>query len=148
MIQRKQSIFLLMVLIIAMIQFFLPFQTLISSEKTWFVCLLPGCSSDVIGTIIYVPMIFNLLIVILTVVTIFIYKNRVFQYKLANLSVLFNLFMIGFFFLLSFANDGFVGSVNYQFGAFLPAFSAIFAFFAAHFIKKDELLVRSADRIR
>jgi hypothetical protein len=93
-------------------------------------------------------MIFNLLIVILTVVTIFIYKNRVFQYKLANLSVLFNLFMIGFFFLLSFANDGFVGSVNYQFGAFLPVFSAIFAFFAAHFIKKDELLVRSADRIR
>ena len=148
MIQRKQSIFLLMVLIIAMIQFFLPFQTLISSEKTWFVCLLPGCSSDVIGTTIYIPMIFNLLIVILTVVTIFIYKNRVFQYKLANLSVLFNLFMIGFFFLLSFANDGFVGSVNYQFGAFLPVFSAIFAFFAAHFIKKDELLVRSADRIR
>jgi hypothetical protein len=93
-------------------------------------------------------MIFNLLIVILTVVTIFLYKNRVFQYKLANLSVLFNLFMIGFFFLLSFANDGFVGSVNYQFGAFLPTFSAIFAFFAAHFIKKDELLVRSADRIR
>ena len=148
MIQRKQSIFLLMVLILAIIQFFLPFQAFISAEKTWFVCLLPGCSSDVIGTTIYVPMIFNLLIVILTVVTIFIYKNRVFQYILANLSVLFNLFMIGFFFLLSFANGGFVGSVNYQFGSFLPAFSAIFAFFAAHFIKKDELLVRSADRIR
>ncbi len=39
-------------------------------------------------------------------------------------------------------------NIGFSFGAFLPIVSAIFAFLAAHFIKKDEQLVRSADRIR
>ena len=148
MIQRKQTLFLLAVLIIAIIQFFLPFQTFSSTEETWPICLMPGCSSDIISAYIYIPMVFNFLVLVLSVVTIFLYKNRVIQYKLANLTALFSVFVVGFFFLLSFLKDNAIGSIKYEIGAFLPVMSAIFAFIAAHFIKKDELLVRSADRIR
>ncbi len=75
------------------------------------------------------------------------YKNRVLQYKLANLLVVFNVFMTGLFFLLNYINVP-AENVSFAIGAFLPLISAGFAFLAAHFIKKDEQLVRSADRIR
>ena len=148
MIQRKQSLFLFAVAIIAIILFFLPFQKLTSTEGIWQICLMPGCSSDVMGSNIYAPMILNILVLILSVSTVFLYKNRVLQYKLTNLIALFNIFIIGLFFLLSYIKEGVIGTISFEFGAFLPIVSAIFAFSAAHFIKKDEQLVRNADRIR
>ncbi|MES2763694.1 MAG: DUF4293 domain-containing protein [Bacteroidota bacterium] len=148
MIQRKQTIFLLAVAIMAILLFLFPFQTLTYNEKFWDICLMPGCSADVVGTNIYAPMIINGMVLILSFVIIFLYKNRVLQYKLANLLILFNVFIVGLFFLLSYVKEGTPGAITYQFGSFLPVIGAIFAFLAAHFIKKDEQLVRSADRIR
>lgn len=148
MIQRKQTLFFLAVVIIAIIQFFIPFQTLTFESKTWPLCLMPGCSADVMDTNIYIAMTLNIIVIIVTGATIFLYKNRVLQYKLANLVMLFNVFIVGLFFIFSYIKEGTVGTVSYQFGAFLPIISAIFAYLAAHFIKKDEQLVRSADRIR
>ncbi len=148
MIQRKQSLFLLAVSIIAIILFFLPFQKLTSAEAVWPICLMPRCSLDVIASNIYLPMILNSLILIISIATIFLFKNRKLQFKLANLLVLFNMFMMGAFFLLSFINGSHQGSISYEFGAFLPIISAAFAFLSAHFIKKDEQLVRNAERIR
>lgn len=148
MIQRKQTLFLLAVGIIAIILFFLPFQKLTFNETVWSICLMPGCSADVMDSNIFVPMILNILILILSITSIFLYKKRVIQFKLANLLVLLNMFLMGSFFLLSFVNGSQMGAINYEFGAFSPIISAAFAFLAAHFIKKDEQLVRNADRIR
>ena len=100
------------------------------------------------GSNIYAPMILNILVLILSISTVFLYKNRVLQYKLTNLLALFNIFIVGLFFLLSYIKDTIQGTILFEFGAFLPIISAIFAFLAAHFIKKDEQLVRNADRIR
>lgn len=148
MIQRKQTLFLLAVSIIAIILFFLPFQKLTFNETVWSVCLMPGCSPDIMNSTIFVPMILNILILILSIATIFLYRKRVLQYKLANLLVLFNMFIVGLFFLLSYIKEGLQGAISFEFGAFLPIISAAFAFLAGHFIKKDEQLVRNADRIR
>ncbi|WP_291140801.1 DUF4293 domain-containing protein [Flavobacterium sp. UBA7680] len=148
MIQRKQTLFLLAVVVIAILQFFIPFQKVNISETNWDICLLPGCSSEVMGSNIYFPMVFNSIILILGIAIIFLYKNRVLQYKLANLLVVFNIFLIGLFFILSYTKESGPEAISYQFGSFLPLTSAIFAYLAAYFIKKDEQLVRSADRIR
>ncbi|MBK6984767.1 MAG: DUF4293 domain-containing protein [Bacteroidetes bacterium] len=148
MIQRKQTLFLLAVVIIAIVQFFIPFQTLTFEDKSWSICLMPGCSADVMGNNIYVAMILNIIILILSVALIFLYKNRVLQFKLTNLLMVFNVFIVGLFFIFSYIKEGTPGAINYQVGSFLPIISAIFAYLAAHFIKKDEQLVRSADRIR
>lgn len=96
---------------------------------------------------IYVPFILDILVILLSVITIFQFKNRVLQYKLANLTLLCNVFVTGLFFLLNFFK-GNPGDVHFTFGAFLPLIGGLFAFLAGHFIKKDEQLVRSADRIR
>ncbi|MES2514968.1 MAG: DUF4293 domain-containing protein [Bacteroidota bacterium] len=148
MIQRKQTLFLLAVAVIAIIQIFIPFQIYTFNETSWQICLMPGCSADIISNNIYAPMIINNLVMVLSVAVIFLYRNRVLQYKLANLLILFNVFITGLFFLLPFVNVSPAGIINYSFGSFLPLVSAVFAFLAAHFIKKDEQLVRSADRIR
>lgn len=148
MIQRKQTLFLLAVVIIAIVQFFLPFQTATIADTKWDICLMPGCSSEIMDSNIYFPMIFNIIILVLSISIIFLYKNRVLQYKLSNLLVVFNTIVVGLFFILPYSKEGGPEAISYKIGAFLPLFSAIFAFLAGHFIKKDEQLVRSADRIR
>ncbi len=148
MIQRKQTLFLLVVVIIAITLFFITFQNIVIPNGHWPICLMPGCSSDITNSNIYFPIVFNVIILILSTTIIFLYKNRVLQYKLANLLVLFNIFLVGLFFLLSYIKEGQTGTVSYQIGSFLPLISAVFAYLAAHFIKKDEQMVRSADRIR
>jgi glucan phosphoethanolaminetransferase (alkaline phosphatase superfamily) len=148
MIQRKQTLFLLAVVIIAIAQFFITFQNIVIPNGHWPLSLMPGSSSDITNSNIYFPIIFNVIILILSVAIIFLYKNRVLQYKLANLLVVFNMFLVGLFFILTYTKEGGPEVISYQFGSFLPLISAVFAYLAAHFIKKDEQLVRSADRIR
>jgi len=148
MIQRIQTLFLLAVTIVASVMFFIPFQTFVNSENSFPICLMPGCSSEILNNNTYYPMILNLLVVILSIATIFLFKNRVLQYKLSNVLALLNVFIVGLFFLLAYVKPDLIGMVTFSFGAFLPSINVIFALFAAHFIKKDEQLVRSADRIR
>ncbi|MES2568152.1 MAG: DUF4293 domain-containing protein [Bacteroidota bacterium] len=148
MIQRKQTLFLLVVAILSGILFFLPFQKLSIGENGWPICLMPGCSAEKITSHIYFPMILNGIVLIVSVATIFLFKNRNFQFKLANLLVLLNVMILGLFFLLDFTIIEQGTTISYQIGAFLPILSVIFSYFASHFIKKDEILVRNADRIR
>src|SRR6478672_7524676 len=116
MIQRKQSLFLLGTTIIAIVIIFLPFQTLTTPETIWSLCLMPGCSAEIMDSNIYAPMILNFLVIILSLLTIFQYKNRVLQYKLANLVALLNVFVIGLFFLLSFTKENITGTINFSIG--------------------------------
>lgn len=147
MIQRKQSLFLLAVVIIAVLMVFIPFLTVNIGVEEAGLSLLTGIRhSEFISGQIYVPLILNLLVVAVALITIFLYKNRVLQYKLANLVVLLNVFVTGMFFLLDFFKE--TTQVHFAIGAFLPLAGAVMAFLAGHFIKKDEQLVRSADRIR
>lgn len=145
MIQRKQTLFLLAVTVIAILLIFIPFQTFQSGLLNFPVRLFPdglGESNK------YAVMVLNLIIIILSLITIFQYKNRVFQYKLANILALLNIVLLALFFLLDYAGKESLASVSYSFGACIPLIGGILAFLAGHFIKKDEQLVRSADRIR
>ncbi len=148
MIQRKQTLFLLAIAIIAIILFFVPFLSVTINEQLYKICLMPGCSPEVVKSTIYVPMILNGIILIGSLVSVFQFKNRILQQKLSNLLGALNVVLMALFFLLSYTNSTDLNAVNYSFGAFLPAINVIFAFLAAYFIKKDERLVRSADRIR
>jgi hypothetical protein len=44
--------------------------------------------------------------------------------------------------------EGPVPIIDYEFGAYLTIFPLFFIYLALRFIKKDEALVRAADRIR
>jgi hypothetical protein len=150
MIQRKQTLFLLAVLIINIILFFLPFLNISLSDNTeiYGLSFIGGCGPSISNSNTIYPSILNTCIVVLALITIFLYKRRTIQFKLSNIIVLLNVVITGLFFLLSYIKEGVIGEIQYTFVTFMPIISATFAFLAAHYIKKDEQLVRNSDRIR
>ncbi len=86
----------------------------------------------------------------LTVFMTFQYRNRPFQVKLGKLNILLHVGVIffAFFFIDGLRNqlDGI--EFNYGAGVLFPVISLIFILMAIKAIKRDEDLVRSADRIR
>jgi len=147
MIQRKQTLFLLAVVLIGFIMLFVPFISYNRTGAYFNLAMISAINSAEITSDIYYPFIINAFVIILATIIIFLFKNRVLQYKLVNLLAFLNIFVIGSFFLLDFFTIA-VENVSFTFGAFLPVISAVLAYFAGHFIKKDEEMVRNADRIR
>ena len=88
------------------------------------------------------------MVFVLSIIVIFLFKKRILQFKLTNIIILFNVMILGLFFLLDFVVLEAGRTISYEVGSFLPVISIVFAYMASHFIKKDEQLVRSADRIR
>jgi hypothetical protein len=97
------------------------------------------------------PFTLNLVLLILIIVTIFWYKNRIQQNLLVKLCILLN---SGLLVLLLLSTDKLKTMVtgtfiaSYQPGIFLPLISLGLLFLASRSIMKDEALVRSADRLR
>lgn len=96
-------------------------------------------------------------IILLAVLTIFLYKRRVTQMRIAGLAFLIN---VGYAFVVFFwavdryrelLMQGLGGAepqVSWQAGAFLPLASLVFIFLAQRAIRSDEAKVRAADRLR
>jgi hypothetical protein len=87
----------------------------------------------------------------LTLFIIFQYKNRNLQIKLCSLLILLILGIIGTYFLTiptakTFINQSTGG--EYEIGYFLPIISSLLVMASRYYIKKDEELVRSVDRLR
>ncbi len=147
MIQRIQSVLLLDVVIVSTLLLVFPFVKYenLFNEFTLRVYNQPFC-----GTWYYVAEGLNALVLILALVTIFMFKNRPLQIKLANLIALLS---AGLLAVLLFTDvvkvESFLGGdKQVQWPSYMPIVSMFSAFIAGIFIKKDENLVRSADRIR
>jgi hypothetical protein len=98
------------------------------------------------------PFTLNMIIFILVIVTIFWYKNRLQQILLAKLCILLN---SGLLVLLLLSTDklktmvvGSTYNATYQPGIILPVISLVLIYLASRAIIKDENLVKSADRLR
>jgi len=82
-------------------------------------------------------------------ISIFMYKNRPRQVQLSRLTVLLNAVLLVAFFLLS---DSFAEKshtlVSYSVGVYVPIIPIACLLLAIRSIRKDDKLVRSADRIR
>jgi hypothetical protein len=91
---------------------------------------------------------------VLSITTIFLYKNRKFQLTLCKLNLLLYLGVILTVFysankaLTSIIDLGMEAELHYKVGVVLPIVSVILVLLASRAIKKDDELVRSADRIR
>ena len=149
MIQRIQSIFLLLVALICILLLLFPFEQYSNGTDIITVSLLPFGSSNGVKSLIFAPVLINLLLCALAFFTIFQYKNRMKQIKITRAIMFTSLFLITAMLTIDFFDgDKTVWTKTYLWPAFLPILNVIFTFMAARFIKKDEELVRSADRIR
>lgn len=88
---------------------------------------------------------------ILSVVSVFYYKSRITQIKINNYNLLLTVIFIGTIFLwIPYSLDKSLptATAEWQPGLAFPLLSLIFIILANIFIKKDEKMVKSADRLR
>jgi len=85
---------------------------------------------------------------ILSIVTIFLFKNRKLQFVLGRLNIILNFILLGFFVYQSLNLSGETAVSEKGIGMFLPIVSIVFLALANKAIKKDENLVKSVDRLR
>lgn len=145
MIQRVQSLFLTASVLISLLLFFIPVYRFINDAVM---------SPETPNREYFLPengllAILNGGIGVLTLICIFLYRNRNMQIRLGNLCLLLTAILTG---LLFFVADTLSGGLNQrvQFiaGSYLPIIQMVCLFVAIRFIKRDEELVRSADRLR
>ena len=145
MIQRIQTVFLLLAAIAYFLLFQFPFA--VSDIAN------PGFLADKVFDIFD-----NIVLVVLTalggliaLIAIFLYKNRPLQIRLSYLVIIVGILLIlvaGVLFYNESANIMDKVGISDGLGLFMPVLAFIFGFLAARFIRKDEKLVRSADRLR
>ena len=143
MIQRIQSIYLLLAGIIS--------GGLIFFVNLWFTIKGSVVGMDLLFSNSFlekaIPVSF-LLSALLSIVTIFLFKNRKLQFVLGRLNILINLILLGLLIYLSLTLPGETMVSEKGIGMFLPVIVILVLVLANKAIKNDEDLVKSVDRLR
>jgi hypothetical protein len=149
MIQRIQSVLLFDIVILSVLTLFFPFVQYQSGDTVLAMSLMPQSIAPGISQLVYIPSALNIIVPLFSLYVISQYKDRPKQAKLARVLLLLILALLTAMLAINFHEGEQTGwTKTYLWPSFLPIASAISAFLAARFIKKDEELVRSADRIR
>ena len=131
-------------------------KLLISGGLIFFVNLWVTIKGNVLGTDFFlsdsflekiIPVHF-FLSALLSIVTIFLFKNRKLQFVLGRLNILINLILLGLLIYLSLTLSGEAMVSEKGIGMFLPIIVILVLVLANKAIKKDEDLVKSVDRLR
>lgn len=85
---------------------------------------------------------------LLSLISIFSFKNRKSQFVLGRLNILLNFILLGVFVYQSLKVSGEINVSEKGIGMLLPIFSIVCLALANKAIKKDEDLVKSVDRLR
>jgi len=148
MIQRIQSVYLLASFLILLLMLFLPLFEFNAGDYVFnsfqIQAKAPAQSLATFPIGIYL-----ILTLVAHLFAIMLFKNRTLQMRATTFL---SIFLIGFYALLAFyyfvVINFEITNVKAQITLFIPLISAILVFMANKGIKKDEKLVRSADRIR
>jgi Na+-translocating ferredoxin:NAD+ oxidoreductase RnfA subunit len=137
MIQRIQSLFLVVVILCGVCLYLFPFWI---GENSIAKHLRSPTS---------ITAVVNLLSILLAVVCLFFYKNRKLQIKISYLLTVISILLalVLLVFTTRIFKDDFENG-HRLWPSYLPLIAAVAAYMASRYIKKDEELVRSADRIR
>ena len=143
MIQRIQTIYLFLSSVVSGVLIFV-FNLWNSAKEQIFVLDL---LSEVLFTLKVIPLTF-IASSILSLVTMFLYKNRKLQFVFGRIIILINLFLLGLLIYLSLTLSGETSVSEKDIGMFLPILVILLIVLANKAIKKDEDLVKSVDRLR
>lgn len=139
MIQRIQSLWLLLAAIVAALLFYFGYYKTPAASLTLL-------NSNYIGAIL------DGLSVLLSVYTIFMFKKRNLQLNLIWLNILANIGLLVCIFLKINDTHSLTGTANtngtFAIGAFIPIVTLILLFVARAGIRKDEKLIKSLNRLR
>jgi predicted membrane protein len=163
MIQRVQSLFLAAVLLCSILLYFTAIAAITASQQLYnfsiwgLVNESSNPKTEVLATMIL--WLLNSGILLLSAFILFQFKKRNLQIRMARLLVFLQaLLLVAIFYYFDQSEKHLVSQaalnsltqdqVHYALGALLPIISILFTLLSIYFIKKDEELVRSADRLR
>lgn len=150
MIQRIQSIFMVALITGSALLLFIPsivFSTVNQSPLIVEITLLPLFKAAGVSVLVFVPAFLNLDVLLLSVIALFSFKNR--KKQMSYMSIVMLLSLLNFFALYGF--DFFPSETKtklVQWPCYIPLLQFLFALLARIYVKKDDDLVRSADRLR
>lgn len=154
MIQRIQTIYLLIVAILIGVLYFFPIASfVVEQDMSMYQLSINGLIPDVAGAkpLFHVlPLIIIISIIILSsAITIGFYKRRMLQIRLCIINIVLLLGLQGLmFYFVSVSKHQLGGSSSFSLIFIFPIISAILTYLAIRRIAKDEALVRSMDRLR
>jgi hypothetical protein len=143
MIQRIQTIYLFLATIVSGVLIFV-FNLWNTIKQEIFVVDL--FSREVISLKV-IPFMF-ISSAVLSLMAIFLFKNRKLQFVMGRIIILINLFLLVLLIYLSLTLSGETTVSEKGIGMFLPILAILFIVLANKAIKKDEDLVKSVDRLR
>lgn len=158
MIQRVQSIYLFLAALAGLMTFFLSYAHFYAdgakvAEYAMFgVFNVQSQTLEMTGPYAFPVWVFGALAVIVPFLTIFLYKNRPLQMRIAQLAYLVNLgYVVYLFFAVDAINEQVFDNglrILHHAGFYMPVIAIVFCFLGVRGIKKDEALIKSLDRIR
>ncbi len=162
MIQRRQTIFMLLSAIISALLFFMPLASFNADgnimQFTIFGIHNPIDSLSLTTAYTWPLVILTFLMTIVPVVTIFLYKKRELQVRLCRINMLATVIFIGLVFLYyendilkiiaAVEGDQYQLDVAYFIGMAIPLVNLVLEILAIRGIKKDIELLKSIDRLR
>lgn len=144
MIQRIQTVYLVLALLVSSsLPFFLNIWENLVDVNVYAFDLI---DSEVLNLKL-IPILFGISAVV-SLITIFKFKNRQTQFVLGRINILINLFILGLlvYHLQSLSGEIFISEKGI--GSTLPLITIVLLVMANRAIKKDEDLVKSVDRLR
>jgi hypothetical protein len=158
MIQRIQTLFLAMAFLASILLFFFPVAGVYGDLSTYklyvhgFRNMVPDEASVFSFMTVLPLLLLNIFTAALSLVSIFLYKNRIRQIRFVRLGIFTDILLIGliFFVYARIVENKLGASLNYldEAGIYFPLIVLIFLILANRFITRDERLVRSIDRLR
>jgi hypothetical protein len=147
MIQRIQSLYLLLVVVCYILLFFFPVATYSTMEASFRFSILQITNSNPAGTIPLIAVVIMLAVAV--IITIFLYKKRTLQIKVTAIILLVHIALVaGLFYVADTLAKKFGAPAVYEAGAYIAIIPLVFLVLANRAIRKDEKLVKSTDRLR
>ena len=145
MIQRVQTLYLLGAVLLNLLLFYIPVYQFVPNTVIENVTASRNYSLSENALLA----ILNGGVGVLSFLAIFLFKKRNLQIRLTNLCLLLTAILTGLlFFVADTLSGGMDMRVKYIFGSYLPMIELIVLFIAVRYIKRDENLIRSAERLR
>lgn len=152
MIQRKQTLWLLLAAVCLVLTLAMPVGTIISTDLTFSDLTALGFGADVDAAVgAHTPwgvLTLTALALVAAVLAIFGFKNRAKQLKTTNIMMLLSALaiVVTYIYVQSYTPEGFMNDLKPGCVLYFVAYAA--GFMARRGIRKDDELVKAADRIR
>ncbi len=154
MIQRIQSLFILLALICMCLPLFFPFGEIVFNDTNPKSLGIPGFEYSKDGESLFFSLLpltaITSLSILISLVSIFLYKKRILQIRLNTINLVLQLGSIGlmFFYLYQATFTLNAASWTTEIIIIVPIVAAILTFLAIRSIARDEALVQSISRLR